>query len=83
MEKSPINSNLLVVRPIHLDEVLRWRAVMAAEHYMGFGKAAGVLADSIQLSLTTGRDWEIDAAIIGRPISRMSCYASGQNHSVA
>ena len=41
MEKSPINLNLLVVRPIHLDEVQRWRAVMAAEHYLGFGKSAG------------------------------------------
>jgi hypothetical protein len=29
------------------------------------------LADSIQLSLTTGRAAEIDASILGRPISRL------------
>ena len=42
------------------------------EHY----ECRSLLADSIQLSLTTGREGEIDAAIIGRPISRMSWFAS-------
>ena len=54
MENSPINLKLLVVRPVHLDEVPRWRAVMAAEHYLGFGKSAG---ERVHYVATIGDEW--------------------------
>ena len=54
MEDNPINLKLLVVRPVHLDEVQRWRTVMAAEHYLGFGKSAG---ERVHYVATIGDEW--------------------------
>jgi len=48
------NLDFLVVRPVHLDEVPRWRDVMSAQHYLGFNKSAG---ERVFYVATIGDEW--------------------------
>ena len=54
MEVSPPNLDMLVVRPVCSDELDRWRALMAAQHYLGFNKSAG---ERVYYVATIGDEW--------------------------